>query len=110
MLADWMKTKSVREIEQLLDKNKIPCGVVLSCNEVNEDANLQGPGHDRLGARFGTATPRCPRPAFPSASPPPPARSRSAAPKLGEHNQAVLGKLLGLFKKDLQQLKAKGVI
>jgi CoA:oxalate CoA-transferase len=107
-LADWMKNKSVREIEQLLDQNNIPCGVVLSCDEVNEDANLKARGMIAFVEDSDHA--QVPTPGVPIRLSASPGALRSAAPKLGEHNQMILGQLLGLSESELKSLKAKGVI
>jgi crotonobetainyl-CoA:carnitine CoA-transferase CaiB-like acyl-CoA transferase len=107
-LADWMKTKTVREIEKLLDRNKIPCGVVLSCEETNEDENLKARG--MIASVEDQDHQPVPTPGIPIRLSASPGALRSAAPKLGEHNQAVLGKLLGLSGDELKQLKARGVI
>jgi len=108
VLADWMKQKSVREIEALLDKNKIPCGVVLSCDEVNEDQNLMA--RNMITFVEDDDGEKIPTPGIPIRLTASPGALRSPAPRLGEHNSEVLGKLLGLSEKELQQLKAKGVV
>lgn len=108
ILSDWMKERTVREIEAVLDANRIPCGAVLSCEEVNEDPNLRARG--MIAAVEAEDGGEIPTPGIPIRLSASPGAIRSPAPRLGEHNAEVLGRLLDLSAAELQELKAKGVL
>ena len=105
---DWMKGKSAKEVEKILDEHKIPCGRVLSLKEVNEDANLKARGMvTELEAAHGH---RVPVPGIPIKLSASPGTIEHRAPDIGEHNAEVFGQYLGLTEDQVRALKEKGII
>src|SRR5262249_270130 len=103
----WTEKHTKREAMEILAGAGVACGAVLDSSEVLADEHLRARGmvvdleHPDRG--------RFPMPANPihlSASP----TQLRAAPRLGEHNGEVSGRLLGLGTAELAQLERDGVI
>jgi len=107
-IKQWMESHSVSEIEKILVANKIPCGKVVTPEEVNQDPQLAARKmtewvKDKV---YG----RVPVPGIPVKLSKSPGKIKSSAARLGQHNREVYGKYLGLTKADLDALKKEGVI
>ncbi len=107
-VRDWMEGKTSEEIERELDKCKIPCGRVLSVDEVNVDENLRQRG--MLASIPDDRGNPIPVPGIPIKLSDTPGEISSRGPKVGEHNREVYGKLLGLSDEEIEALAEKGVI
>jgi crotonobetainyl-CoA:carnitine CoA-transferase CaiB-like acyl-CoA transferase len=107
-LADWMAKRSAEEAVQLLQDASIPAGVVQNAGDLADDPHLharkffrelQEPDQD------GTQTDTSPIKFAGSKNGP-----WKAAPLLGEDNNYVYGKLLGLTEAEIKRYKKKGII
>ncbi len=104
---DVLRTQSRAHWLKLFVEHKVPAGPVNSADEVASDPELIARG------LFYTATAgerKIPQVGLGIAVDDNNASYRSAPPRLGEHNQAVLGKLLGYDDARIAQLKSTKVI
>jgi crotonobetainyl-CoA:carnitine CoA-transferase CaiB-like acyl-CoA transferase len=106
-LEVWTGLQNAREIMKRLQEEGIPCAPVLTPWTVFENVQLQERGffeevhHPEAGTHSYAGLPwKLSRT---------PGRVRLAAPCLGEHNEEVLGGLLGLSALDLADLTARGI-
>jgi crotonobetainyl-CoA:carnitine CoA-transferase CaiB-like acyl-CoA transferase len=106
-LDTWTSTQNAYEMMKRLQEEGIPCAQVLTPWTVFENVQLQERGffeeihHPEAGTHWYAGIPwKLSRT---------PGRVRMAAPCLGEHNEEVLGGLLGLSAQDLADLMAGGI-
>jgi formyl-CoA transferase len=107
LVTEWTRKHTKYEVMELLGKVGVPCGACLDTKEVLEDPHLRARGmvvdvHHPVRGTF--AMPGCPVQL--SASP----VDVQPAPLLGQDNQAIYQKLLGLSDADLQHLQNEGVV
>ncbi len=108
LIEAWTSRYTHLEAMQLLQEAGVPAGAVLNAAELlaNEHLNERGffveIDHPEVGPRKYTALPI----KFSRT----PAKPGRPAPCLGEHNEYVLSKILGLSKEEIAQLEAKGII
>ncbi|HEU5193394.1 MAG TPA: CoA transferase [Methylomirabilota bacterium] len=107
MIEAWTEKRTKHEVMETLAGRGIPCGAVLDSNEVLADPHLRQRGfvteleHPRRG--------KYPMPGNPVRLSDSPTEVRRA-PLLGEHNEEIYGKALGLSKDELDALRRDGVI
>jgi crotonobetainyl-CoA:carnitine CoA-transferase CaiB-like acyl-CoA transferase len=108
MIEEWTLVQDHYQVMQMLQQAKIPTGPVLDAKELVEDPHLADRGF------FETVT-------HPEAGTHPyvgmyakmsktPGSIRKPAPCLGEDNQYVFEKILGLSEEEIDQLEADGII
>jgi formyl-CoA transferase len=101
----WTMTKTKFEVMDILNKDDIPCGPILSMKELAEDASLRATGtiveidHPKRGKYLSVGNP-----IKLSASPTVVTRS----PLLGEHTDEILGSVLGYTSDEVAAIKASG--
>jgi len=108
MVAAWCRTRTVAEIQETLVRHEVPFGVAYSVADIFGDPHVQ--------ARANIATVDDPvigpvrmqgvYPAFSRT----PGAIQAGAPRLGEHNDEIYTKLLGLTTEELAILARDGVI
>ncbi len=108
MIADWTAGFEREELGALLDSHAVPRGDIYRAPEMLEDAHFKARetivqiAHPRLGMlKMQNVAPRL------SATP---GRVTSAGPDLGEHNEDILGRLLGMTPETLAGLARLGAI
>jgi formyl-CoA transferase len=107
MIEAWTEKRTKQEVMETLASRGIPCGAVLDSNEVLADPHLRQRGfiteleHPRRG--------KYPMPGNPVRMSDSPTEVRRA-PLLGEHNEDVYGKALGLSREEIDTLRRDGVI
>ena len=107
MIEAWTEKRTKHEVMETLASRGIPCGAVLDSNEVLADPHLRQRGfiteleHPRRG--------KYPMPGNPVRMSDSPTEVRRA-PLLGEHNEEIYGKALGISKEELDSLRRDGVI
>ncbi|MDP4127715.1 MAG: CoA transferase, partial [Bacillota bacterium] len=108
IVADWVKTKTKDELQQLLDESGVPMSSIYSIKDIFEDPqykareNIVEVDHPRLGkVKIPGIVPK-----FSET----PGSIRQIAPELGEHNEEILKKLLELDEGTIASLKEKKVI
>jgi crotonobetainyl-CoA:carnitine CoA-transferase CaiB-like acyl-CoA transferase len=108
IINEYMKDKSADEIENALDKARIPCGQVRDVIAVNEDPNLIARGMiDEIEHADGH---KIPLPGIPFKLSKSPGKVTSICPDVGEDNVEIFKKYLGLNEEDIHQLKEKGAV
>jgi formyl-CoA transferase len=101
----WTMTKTKFEVMDILNKDDIPCGPILSMKELAEDPSLRATGtivevdHPVRGKYLSVGNP-----IKLSASPTVVTRS----PLLGEHTDEILGQVLGYTGEEVAAIKASG--
>jgi formyl-CoA transferase len=101
----WTMTKTKFEVMDILNKDDIPCGPILSMKELAEDPSLRATGtivevdHPVRGKYLSVGNP-----IKLSASPTVVTRS----PLLGEHTDEILGNVLGYTSDEVAAIKASG--
>jgi formyl-CoA transferase len=104
-VEQWTMTKTKFEAMDILNKDDIPCGPILSMKEIAEDQSLRATGtvvevdHPKRGKYLSVGNP-----IKLSASPSDVQRS----PLLGEHTEEILSKVLGYSADEIAAIKASG--
>ena len=108
LLTAWTQAREHYEAMRLLQAHGVPAGAVLTGGETLVDPHLDARGfwdvvqHPEVGSYKQVTTPwrlsQSPR------------QTTQPAPGLGEHNQYVLGELLGLSAQEIAALAAQGII
>jgi crotonobetainyl-CoA:carnitine CoA-transferase CaiB-like acyl-CoA transferase len=108
LVADWTKGHTAEEVMALLQRQGVAAGVVPDASGLARDPQLKERGffvgldHPELGKTRADGVPiRLSHT---------PARYRRAAPILGQDNDYVYGKLLGMGEGELARLRQQGVI
>jgi crotonobetainyl-CoA:carnitine CoA-transferase CaiB-like acyl-CoA transferase len=108
IVAAWCAERTAREIQDVLERHEVPFGVAYSVADIFADPHVNARGdivpvedHVVGTVRMQGVYPRFSR--TPGAIP-------DGAPRLGEHNDAVYGGLLGLSDDERAALARDGVI
>lgn len=107
-LSAWTSSRTKGDAMAALQAHGVPAGAVLVNKDLFEDRHLEATGffesitHPYAGTHAYPGTPWLINGRRPV--------SRSAAPMLGEHNDYVLGELLGLDEHQIKSLEQEGVI
>jgi crotonobetainyl-CoA:carnitine CoA-transferase CaiB-like acyl-CoA transferase len=106
-LASWTTAREAQEIMGLLQGQHIPCAQVLTPWTVFDNPQFQARGffeeihHPEAGTHLYAGIPwKLSRT---------PGRVRMAAPCLGQHNEEILGSMLGLSEAHIAELITRGV-
>ena len=108
IVGAWVAERSKQEVMERLVAVDIPCGIVKEVPEVLADPHLRARGtlqdveHPTVGKVTVLASPLRLAGQTPTV--------HSPSPTLGQHNEQVYGKLLGLSAAELVALKEQGVI
>jgi crotonobetainyl-CoA:carnitine CoA-transferase CaiB-like acyl-CoA transferase len=108
MLAEWTRWRDKRSIMVLMQGLGIASGAVLKPMELLEDPHLQARHMHRSMVRAFVGEHRYPE--FPIRFSDAPCGQRVPAPTLGQHNEEVLGGLLGLSAEEISSLQEAGII
>lgn len=107
IIAEWVKDKTKKELDDMFDKAGIPCGPVLDMEEAINHPQIQARemmvhiNHPTIGEMYFQGVPI----KFSRT----PGSVDTPAPLLGQHNEEVLGKM-GISKERLNDMKSKGII
>ena len=108
IVAAWVKARTAREVQDVLERHEVPFGVAYSVADIFADPHI--------GARGDIETVDDPvigpvrmQGVYPRFSRTPGAVSRGA-PRLGAHNEEVYCGLLGLTTEELEELRREDVI
>lgn len=108
IVKEWVAQRTVDEVVNTLQKAGVPCEPVNTVYQLPNDPQIKARNmivyqqHPDLGT--------IPLPGTPIKLSLTPGHIRAPAPKLGEHNEEIYGKLLGFDHDKLSQLKEKGII
>ena len=108
LIAEWTKTLPLDELSAMLEQHGVPCGGIYRAPEMLEDAQFAARSaivrvmHPKFGElAMQNAVPKLSRT---------PGGIRHVGPELGEHNEEVLGGLLGIDEQQRIELARSGVI
>lgn len=108
LIEAWTCQKEKHEVVQILQEAGVAAAPVLSCSELVSDPHLEQRGFIQEVTHPVTGTyKQC---GFPVKFSETPVRIRMPAPTLGQHNEYILTKLLGLTANEVRQLAEEKVI
>jgi benzylsuccinate CoA-transferase BbsF subunit len=108
LIEGWTKNRPAEEVMALLQKNGVAAGVVNSTADLAQDPQLKQRGffieldHPQMGKTGSDANP-----VRLSAAPP---QYSHHAPLPGQDNSYVFGELLGLSKREMAELRERGIV
>ena len=108
IVSRWVSEKTVQEVEESLGRDGVPCGPVLDMKRVVE--------HEQLKAREMLVDVKLPLngevvlPGIPIKLSETPGAVRLPPPGIGQHNEEVYCRMLGLDEADLKRLISEGVV
>jgi formyl-CoA transferase len=109
LITDWTKTRTVAEVDELMQEAGVPAGRLYRAPEMLADPQFQA-----RDAIIDTPTEEWPdlkmQNVFPKMSRTQGEVSWTGAATLGEHNEEVYGELLGLSTEELAELQDKSII
>jgi crotonobetainyl-CoA:carnitine CoA-transferase CaiB-like acyl-CoA transferase len=108
IVAAWVKARTAREVQDVLERHEVPFGVAYSVADIFADPHIAARG-DIETVDDPVIGPVRMQGVYPRFSRTPGAVSRGA-PRLGAHNEEVYCGLLGLATEELEALKRDGVI
>ena len=108
IVAAWVKARTAREVQDVLERHEVPFGVAYSVADIFADPHIAARG-DIETVDDPVIGPVRMQGVYPRFSRTPGAVSRGA-PRLGAHNEEVYCGLLGLTTEELGALKRDGVI
>lgn len=108
LIGQWTKTKTMKELGELMDDAGVPSGVIYRAPEMLQDA------HFKAREAIVQVTDKALGPlkmqnTFPKLSSTP-GKVRWTGPELGEHNEAVYKGVLGMDDATMKDYKARGII
>ncbi|HET6315417.1 MAG TPA: CaiB/BaiF CoA-transferase family protein, partial [Chloroflexota bacterium] len=108
VVGDWVAQHSAAEAQQILDDAGVPVSPIYSMADIYADVHYQARGDviRPVDPELGEV----PMPGIIPKFSRTPGSVRFVGPKLGEHNQAIYGDLLGLSPDEMETLRAEGVI
>jgi crotonobetainyl-CoA:carnitine CoA-transferase CaiB-like acyl-CoA transferase len=107
VLSHWCLQNDSLQLLEILDQNKVPAGPIYNVEDMVNDAHFSARG---LFENVEVNGKPLKIPAIMPKLDKTPGRTRWPGPKLGSHNQEVLGGLLGLSVDELKGLSQDGVI
>ena len=110
IIRNWVKTKTVDELLEILEKAHIPAGRIITYEKAHEHPQIQARDmvYDKFDFPKIEGKPRFPN-IFLRLSESP-GSIRTKAPELGQHTKEVLSKLLGYSEKEIYRFRKEGVI
>jgi len=108
MINEWTKTKTVKELEQLMDKNGVPAGLMYRAPEMLEDAHFKARNAivEVADKHLGTIKMQNTFPKLSST----PGKVNWSGPDHGEHNEEVYKGMLGMDDSTFTEYKDQGII
>jgi len=108
LAAAWAADKTVEEALCLLDEVHIPCGTVQTITEVVEDPQVRA--REMVVDIDHPGSGSVPLPGIVIKMSKTPGGIETPAPKVGQHNEEIFGRLLGLSMEEISELKEKKVV
>lgn len=107
-LGRWTAGKTVNEVVEQLNKSGIPCGPINTVTQAFSDPQIRA--RDMIVEFNRPGIGEIPLVGIPIKLSETPGEIRFLDPAIGEHNEEIYGKLLGLIPEQISQLKEEGVI
>jgi len=108
LVSEWTSTQTVEALISLMEESGVPAGLIYRAPEMLEDPHFKAREaivrvpHPEFGElAMQNVTPKLTRT---------PGAVRWAGPTLGEHNEEVLGGVLGMSRDRMESLREEGVI
>ena len=107
-IEKWTSPRTVKEVGEIMDRERVANSPILNIQQVVDDPHLKERAyfteieHPLIG--------KAKIPGIPFKLSETPGKVESPSPLIGEHNELILGKYLGLSKSEVSQLKADGVL
>ena len=108
LIGDWTRQHDKHEVMQIMQQAGVASAPVLSYAEVLSDPHIEERGFFEVVTRPVTGT--HPYPGFPAKLSETPVTIRRPAPTLGQDNEEVLTRLLGMTKEEISQLAEEEII
>ena len=108
LINDWTRTVALEPLQQLMNDNGVPCGLIYSAADMVEDPHFKAREAivELPHREFGTIKMQNVAPRLSDT----PGAVRHAGPELGEHTDEILRDLLGMAPDRLDGLRGEGVI
>lgn len=108
MINEWTKTVPLKELEQLLNDNGVPCGLIYRAADMLEDEHFKARNAivDVKHPEFGSMKMQNVAPRLSDT----PGSIKHAGPELGEHNDYVFNDLLKLSAKQQEDYRERGIV
>jgi len=108
LIADWTRTISAAELENLMDKHGIPSGKIYTAPDMLEDAHFRAREAivTTMHPKFGELKMQNVAPKLSKT----PGSIRLPGPELGQHNDEVYGGILKLSAEQIADLTSRGII
>jgi formyl-CoA transferase len=107
LIGEWTATLTSTELRDILNKHGVPNGKIFTAPDMLEDEHFKAREaivslmHSTLGElKMQNVVPKLSET---------PGRVKWCGPELGEHNNEILGEMLGLDEARLEELKARGI-
>jgi crotonobetainyl-CoA:carnitine CoA-transferase CaiB-like acyl-CoA transferase len=107
-IAEWTSARSDREVMESLQAAGVPCALVAYASDQPDDPHLRARGYITEVEQPGVGPMVLEGPAFQASRMPRPIIE--PAPWLGEHTRAIACDLLGLDRRNVEELIAAGVL
>jgi benzylsuccinate CoA-transferase BbsF subunit len=104
LITAWTREHTAEEVMSLLQENGVAAGVVQDAADIVKDPQLRARGFFIEDTKIPLTD------ATPIKLAQSPAEYRRGAPSMGQDNDYVYGKLLGMSEKEIADLNEKGVI
>jgi crotonobetainyl-CoA:carnitine CoA-transferase CaiB-like acyl-CoA transferase len=108
IVNEWVENRTAEEVIDLLQKARVPCGVVNTIDQLLTDPQVKA--REMIKFMDYPELGKIPVPGIPIKLSLTPGSINTPSPKLGEHNEEVYGGLLGFSPEKLFKLKQEGVI
>jgi CoA:oxalate CoA-transferase len=108
VVKEWVAQRTVEEVTRTLRKARVPCSVVNTVDKLIDDPQVKANeminmiNHRGLGG--------IPLPGIPIKLSKSPGNIKSISPKIGEHNEEIYLRLMGLSPEEFDQLKKDSII
>ena len=107
VLSEWCSASSLEEILEMLNQANVPSGPIYNIEDMMNDPHYQARG---MFETVDTPDGELKIPAITPNLSDTPGRTDYAGPALGQHNDEILGKRLGLSEDEMSQLRGCGII
>ena len=107
-IEKWTARYTVKEVGEILDRERVANSPILNIQQVADDPHLNARGyfveveHPIIG--------KAKIPGIPFQLSETPGAVERPSPLVGEHNELILGKYLGISREEIKKLKKEGVI
>ena len=108
IVKEWVKNRTADEVINLLQKARVPCGVVNTIDQLLTDPQVKA--REMIKFMNYPELGKIPVPGIPIKLSLTPGSINTPSPKLGEHNEEVYGGLLGFSPEKLFKLNQEGII